>query len=278
MSNEPSVSATSTQPAGLGEELLSLAMAIATQAGELLLQRPTDMNINQKSSARDFATQMDHASEALIVREILRARPSDGIIGEEDSTIESSSGITWVIDPIDGTVNYFYDLPGWNISIAAKDERGVLVGVVHAPTINSTWHAIRGHGAFKNGKPIHVNDPVDLGAALLGTGFSYDTSRRTEQAAFISGLIPRVRDIRRFGAAAVDLCHVASGTFDGYFERDLKEWDLAAGTLICGEAGGVVSGAGFGADGRLVEPGEAMTIAAGPGLHAQLLAQIRGAD
>ena len=152
------------------------------------------------------------------------------------------------------------------------------MGLVHAPTINSTWHAIRGGGAFKNGRPIRVNDPVELGSALLGTGFSYDTGRRTEQAAFISGLIPRVRDIRRFGAAAVDLCHVASGTFDGYFERDLKEWDLAAGTLICREAGGVVTGATVDPDGQLGEPGEAMTIAAGPTLHASLLAAIRGAD
>jgi myo-inositol-1(or 4)-monophosphatase len=267
-----------SQDAALANELLHLAQAIATKAGEMLMQRPADMNINQKSSARDFATQMDHASEALIVKEILAARPDDGIIGEEDSTIASRSGITWVIDPIDGTVNYFYDLPGWNISIAAKDKDGVLMGLVHAPTINSTWHAIRGGGAFKNGRPIRVNDPVELGSALLGTGFSYDTGRRTEQAAFISGLIPRVRDIRRFGAAAVDLCHVASGTFDGYFERDLKEWDLAAGTLICREAGGVVTGATVGPDGQLGEPGEAMTIAAGSALHASLLAAIRGAD
>ena len=113
-----------SQDAALANELLHLAQAIATQAGEMLMQRPADMNINQKSSARDFATQMDHASEALIVKEILAARPDDGIIGEEDSTIASRSGITWVIDPIDGTVNYFYDLPGWNISIAAKIRTG----------------------------------------------------------------------------------------------------------------------------------------------------------
>jgi myo-inositol-1(or 4)-monophosphatase len=252
----------------LAEELLALAESIAQKAGEMLTDRPEHLNINQKSSARDFATHMDHASEALIVREILAARPNDGIIGEEDTQRESTSGITWVIDPIDGTVNYFYDLPGWNISIAAKDSKGVLMGLVYAPTIGSLWHATRGGGAFKNGRPISVNDPVELGSALLATGFSYDTGRRSEQAAFIAGLIPRVRDIRRFGAAAVDLCNVASGSVDGYFERDLKEWDLAAGTLICQEAGGIVTGRNGAA------PSEEMVIAAGPALHAQLLKEL----
>lgn len=252
----------------LGNELLALAHGIARKAGELLVERPDAMSINQKSSARDFATQMDHASEALVVREILAARPGDGIIGEEETARPSTSGITWVIDPIDGTVNYFYDLPGWNISIAAKDGDGVLMGLVYAPTINSLWYATRGGGAFKNGRPISVNDPIPLSSALIGTGFSYDTSRRREQAAFISGLIPKVRDIRRFGAAAVDICHVATGSFDGYFERDLKEWDLAAATLICREAGGVVTGLSGG------EPNEEMTIAGGKALHAELMAEI----
>ena len=121
------------------EELLVLAEGIAQKAGELLSNRPDTFDINQKSSARDFATHMDHASEKLIVSEILAARPGDGIIGEEGAARESTSGITWVIDPIDGTVNYFYNLPGWNISIAAKDEEGALIGIVYAPTLNSLW-------------------------------------------------------------------------------------------------------------------------------------------
>ena len=249
-------------------ELLSLAQVIANKAGALLIDRPESFDINQKSSARDFATQMDHASEKLIVEEILRARPLDGIIGEEGANRESNSGITWVIDPIDGTVNYFYNLPGWNISIAAKDSDGVLIGVVYAPTLNSMWHATRGGGAFLNDKRIHCTDANDLKESLIATGFSYDLAERVRQGEKIASLIPRVRDIRRNGAAAVDLCHVASGAVDGYFETGLKEWDLAAGGLIAREAGALVTGRNGG------PAGEAMVLAAGPALHALLIHEI----
>jgi myo-inositol-1(or 4)-monophosphatase len=211
---------------------------------------------------------MDTAAEKLIVESLLAARPDDGIIGEEGSERPSKSGITWVIDPIDGTVNYFYGLPGWNISIAAKDARGVLVGVVSAPTINSVWHAIRGGGAFLNGNSIRCNEDVELESALIATGFSYSASQRVHQAAFVATLIPRVRDIRRFGAAAVDLCAVASGWTDGYFEASLNEWDLAAGGLVATEAGALVTGRNGG------PAGKEMTIAAGKALHAALVAQI----
>ena len=249
-------------------ELLTLALGIAQKAGELLTNRPDTFDINQKSSARDFATHMDHASEKLIVREILEARPNDGIIGEEGAARTSTSGITWVIDPIDGTVNYFYNLPGWNISIAAKDEGGVLIGVVYAPTLNSLWRASRAGGAFLNDRTIHVSQADALSDSLIATGFSYDLAERVRQGEFISSLIPRVRDIRRNGAAAVDLCHVASGAIDGYFETGLKEWDLAAGGLIAREAGALVSGR----NGQ--QAGEAMVIAAGPALHALLTTEI----
>jgi len=249
-------------------DLLALAQSTAKQAGELLMARPDSFDINQKSSARDFATHMDHASEKLIVGALLAARPDDGIIGEEGANRASNSGITWVIDPIDGTVNYFYNLPGWNISIAAKDESGVLLGVVYAPTLNSLWHATRGGGAFLNGKKIHVSDAQELSESLIATGFSYDYQERVRQGEKIASLIPRVRDIRRNGAAAVDLCHVASGAVDGYFESGLKEWDLAAGGLIAREAGANVTG-------RQGAPaGEAMVIAAGPALHALLTLEI----
>ncbi len=252
----------------LVNELLELAEGIAQRAGEMLSIRPENFDINEKSSARDFATHMDHASEKLIVAEILAARCDDGIIGEEGANRESKSGITWVIDPIDGTVNYFYNLPGWNISIAAKDSQGVLIGIVYAPTLNSLWHASRGGGAFLNGRPIHVSNARVLEDSLLATGFSYDVAERVRQGEQIAALIPRVRDIRRLGAAAVDLCHVASGSLDGYFETGLKEWDLAAGGLIAREAGALVSG-------RKGSPaGEAMVIAAGPALHALLTEEI----
>ena len=134
-----------------------------------------------RSSAIDFATQMDKASEELIVNRILTARPDDGIIGEEGSSKESKSGITWVIDPLDGTVNYVYNLPGWNICIAAKDKDGVQVGVVVAPSINGFWFARKGGGAFYNGKQIKCNEPVQLSGALLATGFAYDLEKRLEQ-------------------------------------------------------------------------------------------------
>ena len=263
----------------LVNELLELAIDTARSAGALLVPRPDSFDINEKSSARDFATQMDHASEKLIVDALLKARPGDGIIGEEGSSRPSQSGVTWVIDPIDGTVNYFYDLPGWNISIAAKIERAgdegdfdpldqVVVGVVNAPTINALWHATAGGGAYRNGKQIQCTTARSLDESLIATGFSYDPEERVRQGAFVGELIPKVRDIRRNGAAAVDLCMVASGSIDGYFETGLKEWDLAAGGLIAREAGALVTGRNGGF------AGEAMVIAAGPALHSLLAAEI----
>lgn len=222
-------------------ELLVLAIAIAQQAGELLVKRPLTFEVTSKSVAIDIATQMDRDSEKLIVDSLLAARVHDGIIGEEGTTRPSSSGITWVIDPIDGTVNYLYGLPGWSISIAAKDEFGVLVGVVHSPTIGSTWTATRGGGAFFNGQPIHCNDPIALDRALIGTGFVYDVSKRASQGKVISALLPQVRDIRRMGSAAVDICYAAMGAFDGYFEIGLMEWDVAAASLVATEAGALIS-------------------------------------
>ena len=247
-------------------QLLELALDIARQAGDLLMNRPASWSLTVKSSAIDIATQMDHASEKLIVEAILAARPNDGIVGEEGANHKSSSGVTWVIDPIDGTVNYFYGLPGWNISIAVKDESGTLVGVVHAPSIASTWHASRGGGAFLNDIRIECNDPVSLERALLATGFAYEVSDRINQIQIVDRLIPKIRDIRRMGAAATDLCFVACGMIDGYFETGLMEWDLAAGALIAQEAGAVVTTQGW--------RGLNLTIAGGPALHSQLSLEI----
>ena len=240
-------------------ELLALALRVAREAGVLLMDRPATFDISSKSTAIDIATQMDLASETLIVSALLAARPDDGIIGEEGASRPSRSGITWVIDPVDGTVNYLYGLPGWNISIGAKDEQGRLVGVVHAPTVNSTWTAMRGKGAWFNESPISCNDPISLDRALIGTGFAYDVRARVEQGRIAAALLPQIRDLRRMGSAAVDLCYVAMGAFDGYFEIGLKEWDSAAGALIAQEAGAIVS----------VTEGD-LTICAGPALHPQL--------
>lgn len=222
-------------------ELLELALGIAERAGELLLQRPLTFEVTSKSVAIDIATQMDRESEKFIVDSLLSARPDDGIIGEEGSNRPSSSGITWVIDPIDGTVNYLYGLPGWSVSIAAKDSEGVLIGVVLSPTIGSTWSATRGGGAYFNGKNIHCNEPIALDRALIGTGFVYDVSKRASQGKVVAALLPQVRDIRRMGSAAVDICYVAMGAFDGYFEMGLKEWDVAAASLVASEAGALIS-------------------------------------
>lgn len=254
--------------ADLNLELVTLAEEVARSAGALLMQRPDSFTFTEKSSAVDFATQMDQQAESLIVKSLLTARPDDGIIAEEGAAQTSKSGVTWVIDPLDGTVNYLYGLPGWNISIAAKNQDGVIAGVVFAPTINSLWKATKGGGAFLNNNSIKCNDPVNLNLALIATGFSYDLELRKEQGSRMQRLIPQIRDLRRNGAAAVDLCYVAMGAVDAYFESSLKEWDFAAGGLIATEAGALISGRTGGS------PDGDMVVCAGPSLHAQLLAQI----
>ena len=247
-------------------ELLELAQKVGLDAGALLMERPPAFEIESKSTAIDIATQMDKKAEKFIVESLLAARPDDGIIGEEGSAVESKSGITWVIDPLDGTVNYFYGLPGWNVSIAAKDKDGSIVGVVTAPTINSTWWATRGGGAFYNGHQIHCNDPIALDRSLIATGFQYDVSHRFTQLEDFSKLVPIVRDLRRNGAAAVDLRHVAMGALDGYYEAGLKEWDWAAGALVATEAGATFKHYGQGP--------MRISMAAGPSLHSQLEAHL----
>ncbi|MEY2877031.1 MAG: hypothetical protein RLZ24_458 [Actinomycetota bacterium] len=247
-------------------ELLELAQKVGLDAGALLMERPPAFEIESKSTAIDIATQMDKKAEKFIVESLLAARPDDGIIGEEGSAVESKSGLTWVIDPLDGTVTYFYGLPGWNVSIAAKDKDGSIVGVVTAPTINSTWWATRGGGAFYNGHQIHCNDPIALDRSLIATGFQYDVSHRITQLEDFSKLVPIVRDLRRNGAAAVDLCHVAMGALDGYYEAGLKEWDWAAGALVATEAGATFKHYGQGP--------MRISMAAGPSLHSQLEAHL----
>lgn len=241
------------------EELLALALRVALSAGELLMKRPSAFEISSKTNAIDIATQMDHASEKLIVSELLQARADDGFIGEEGVSISSKSGITWVIDPVDGTVNYLYGLPGWNISIAAKDKDGSVIGVVHAPTVGSTWTAVRGGGSFHNGARIRCNDPVSLDRALIGTGFAYDLNDRIEQGRVVAALLPKIRDLRRMGSAAVDISYVAMGAFDGYFELGLKEWDSAAASLIATEAGALFT-----------TYSDGISVCAGPSLHPHL--------
>jgi myo-inositol-1(or 4)-monophosphatase len=246
----------------LKAELLELALEAAHHAGALLLDgRPADLGVAAtKSSAVDVVTEMDLASEKLITGYLSERRPDDGFLGEEGAAVEGTSGVRWVVDPLDGTVNYLYGLPSWAVSIAAEFEGETVIGVVEAPTRGETFRAALGHGAFRNAQPIRCRPAPPLDQALVGTGFNYVAERRAAQADLVRQLIPRVRDIRRSGSAAVDLCDVAAGRLDAFYERGLHAWDLAAGDLIAREAGARTGGRpGLAPDGELA-------VAASPGV------------
>ena len=247
-------------------ELLDLAVGAARAAGDLLLERfrSPARGVETKSSSTDPVSEADRAAEALILSRLTQARPDDGVMAEEGGGRPSSSGITWVVDPLDGTVNYLFRLPVWSVSIAAVDADGAVVGVVHDPNRAETFTAVRGGGAHLNGEPISVSDRRTLDQALIGTGFSYQAEARREQAERLVRLLPRVRDIRRGGSAAIDLATLACGRFDGFYEAPMEEWDKAAGVLLIREAGGIVSDLP-GPQG--LSPG---VIAANPTLHDEL--------
>ena len=247
-------------------ELVALARRLAVEAGLLVREgrRGGLHTVTTKTSATDMVTEFDRQSEALIVAGLLAARPDDAIIGEEGADHVGTSGVQWLIDPIDGTTNYLYDLPGYAVSIAARDADGLVAGVVHVPAMGETFHAGRGGGAFLDDQPIRCSDGTVLATSLVGTGFSYDPGLRVRQTTSLVQVIGQIRDIRRLGSAAVDLCHVACGRVDAYFERGLAPWDLAAGELIAAEAGAVVSGFRGG-------PAGVDVVAAPPGLHPALI-------
>ena len=231
-----------TDPAADGSALLDLALRAARGAGTELLSRYGRIEgLATKSSSTDPVSDADRAAEQLLVELIRRERPDDGLISEEGATRPSRSGITWVIDPLDGTVNYLYELGNFSVSIAAEDADGAIVGVVHAPASGRTFAAVRGAGAIGDGQRLQVNDPVPLERALLATGFAYTRDKRALQGELIARLLPQIRDVRRFGSAALDLCYVASGAVDAYFEEGTNHWDIAAGSLIAREAGAVVT-------------------------------------
>ncbi len=223
-------------------ELLGLARDLARQAAGLLLDGLTTRRseVSTKSTLTDMVTEIDRASERLIVDGILARRPHDGIVGEEGADVHGTSGVRWYIDPVDGTTNYVYAFPGFAVSIAAELDGEMVAGVVHDPMHRDVFAAARGHGATRNDRPVVVPEHTDLATALVATGFSYDADRRARQATVLTHVLPRVRDIRRMGAAAVDLCSVAVGRVNGFYERGLGPWDLAAGALIAEEAGAQV--------------------------------------
>jgi myo-inositol-1(or 4)-monophosphatase len=224
--------------------LLDIALDLAHEAGDLLLEgREGEVTTAAtKSSPTDVVTAMDAAAEDLVGRRLAERRPDDGLLAEEGSDRPSSCGIRWIVDPLDGTVNYLYRITHWCVSVAAEDEAGVLVGVVHAPVLGMTWTAIRGSGAWRDGRRLRCSTQTDLAQSMLATGFGYEASRRARQAEVLARVLPHVRDVRRFGSAAIDLCHTAEGIVDVYYERGLNPWDRAAGGLIAQEAGVRVGG------------------------------------
>jgi myo-inositol-1(or 4)-monophosphatase len=256
---------------------LELAVDVAVAAGALLAgfadrrRDGADLGVETKTSATDPVSEADRAAERLIAERLLAARPDDGLLGEEGQAPRTgTSGYRWVVDPLDGTVNFLYDRPSWCVSIACEDEHGSVVGVVHAPVLGETWVAERGAGArrLEGERVLAVSTVTTLEETLLATGFAYDPDVRAAQGVEAAELLGRVRDVRRGGSAALDLAWVAAGRVDGYYEHGLHPWDLAAGHLLVTEAGGRVT---------LVEreiAGHRLggVVAGGPAVHDLLLA------
>ncbi|TDU86599.1 myo-inositol-1(or 4)-monophosphatase [Kribbella voronezhensis] len=248
------------------QDLLKLATEVATEAARLIVERRrgTITVADTKSTATDIVTAVDRESEELIRARVLQARPDDSFLGEEGDDVNGSSGVRWVVDPIDGTVNYLYDIPTYAVSIAVEVDGQTVAGVVVDAPKGEVFTATLGGGAYVDGQPIRVSDCADLAKALVGTGFGYDATRRQVQAEVIQQLITKVRDIRRIGVGAIDLCYVACGRLDAVFERGLNPWDYGAGALIAAEAGAMVGGM----DGAPVSP--EMSIAATPAVFKPL--------
>lgn len=282
-----------TADEALVRELLQVAETVALEAGRLAHEgRPDDLGVAAtKSSPQDVVTEMDVAVEQLLRRRLADLRPDDGVLGEEGDDVAGTSGLTWVVDPVDGTTNYLYGLPAWSVSVAVvRDDAPrpdpqtwtVLAACVHAPADGRTFTAGRGLGAeervHRDGvvpaqwRRLHVREAVPLADSLVATGFGYRAARRASQARVLTELLPQVRDIRRAGSAALDLCTVAAGRVDLFYERGLQPWDLAAASLVAAEAGALVTGLlGRRADSR-------MTVAGPPASAAALVALLERAD
>ena len=253
-------------------EFLEIARSIGVEAGALIAKRRAEgvTVAASKSSPEDVVTFADRESEDFIRARLAELRPDDGFFGEESAATLGTSGVTWVVDPIDGTVNYLYDIPAYAVSIAAVEGDPdpstwtALAGCVVNPVLGEVFTASAGGGAFLGERRLAVNTDVALAQALVGTGFAYSADLRVKQGQFITGLVGRVRDIRRAGSAALDLCSVAAGRLDAYAERGLNPWDHAAGALIVREAGGRVGGFLGAAESTV------MTFAADPVLAAEL--------
>jgi myo-inositol-1(or 4)-monophosphatase len=266
-------------------ELMHLAQQAAQagaeliRSGELSRDGARPQVADTKSSLSDVVTAMDHAVEDLLVQHLLAARPNDGVLGEEHGHVPGTSGVTWVLDPIDGTVNYLYGIPAYAVSVAAVCGDPLvpgawkpLAGCVLAPVTGQVWTAAAGHGAWLGGDRLRISAVPELELALVATGFGYRVARRRSQARVLAQVLPRIRDIRRGGSAALDLCSVASGTVNAYYERGVNIWDVAAAALVVIEAGGTVRGLGQ------TPPSPEMLIAAAPPLAGTLAALLESVD
>ena len=242
-------------------ELRALAESISREAGALLREafHGPELRITAKSTPTDLVSEADHNAERLIRERLAAARPDDGVLGEEGGDRAGTSAVRWIVDPLDGTVNFLFGIPQWAVSIACEDETGMLVGVVYDPMRDELFSAERGGVPTLDGRPITASTKRDMATAMVGTGFGYDSEVRRAQAVVAARLLPEVRDLRRFGAAAIDLAWTACGRLDAYYEHGLNAWDLAAGGLICECAGLVVrplEPVGPSAPGVLVAPPE----------------------
>jgi myo-inositol-1(or 4)-monophosphatase len=244
-------------------EARALAVEAARQAGALLLklrQSPA-AGVRSKSSATDLVSEADEKAEEAIVSAIRRKRPDDAIVAEEGSGSHGMSGVSWYVDPLDGTINYLYGIPHWSVSICCADSDGALAAVVFDPLRDELFSAVRGGGAELAGHRLQVSDKRDLASALVATGFGYDAAQRVTQGRIIANVIGEVRDVRRFGSAALDLSWTAARRYDAYFESVDKPWDWMAGAMLVREAGGRVT------ELKPLDPAFPRIIASGAGLH-----------
>ncbi|MGI5501616.1 inositol monophosphatase family protein [Lentzea sp. CA-135723] len=246
--------------------LVDIATAIGREAGALVqrMRASAVVSFDTKSTSTDVVTAADRASEQLVRTRLSESRPGEPVLGEEEGG-EVVEGLTWVVDPIDGTVNYLYGIPWYSVSIAAQLDGESVAGAVVEPATGRVWTAARGYGAFLDGSPVRVSATTDLSLSLLGYGFAYRPERRQRQADAWAGMATRVRDLRRAGAASLDLCSVASGRLDAYAEHGLGRWDWAAGGLIAAEAGAVVR-----LPGSSPELGADATFASAPGVADEM--------
>jgi len=265
-------------------KLCDIAVSVARETGEMLASRAGRVEVAAtKSSPTDVVTEMDRRAEALIRSRILAARPDDAILGEEEGQTGDTAGapVRWVVDPLDGTVNYLYGLHDWAVSIAAEVGgevgRKIIAGAVFVPVRGEMFSAFAGGGAWLEAAGgertrLRCGPGVPLRQALVGTGFGYLPGMRQVQGEVVAALLPRLRDIRRIGVASIDLCAVAAGRLDGFYERGLHYWDWAAGALVASEAGATVGGL------RGAAPSSSMTMAAGPALFGPLAEALAGLD